>query len=76
MVISSRSEHPGNSKNTVLRNWKDKDGKRQKAEVPIPETVYQYNQSMGGVDRSDQLIKYYNVLRQTKKYWKTIFSLR
>lgn len=28
---------------------------------------------MSGVDRSDQLIKNYNVLRQTKKYWKTLF---
>ena len=27
---------------------------------------------MGGVDRSDQLIKYYNVLRQTKKYRNTL----
>ena len=28
---------------------------------------------MSGVDRSDQLIKNYNVLRQTKKYWNTLF---
>jgi len=28
---------------------------------------------MGGVDHSDQMIKYYEVLRQTKKYWKTLF---
>ena len=35
--------------------------------MPIPETIYEC------VDRSDQLIKYYNVLRQTKKYWKTLF---
>ena len=34
---------------------------------------YQYNRYMGGVDCSNQLIKYYNVLRQTKKYWKTLF---
>ncbi len=28
---------------------------------------------MNGVDRSDQRIKYYNLLRQTRKYWKTLF---
>ena len=28
---------------------------------------------MGGVDRLDELIHYYNVLRQTRKYWKTLF---
>lgn len=28
---------------------------------------------MGGVDKSDQLIHYYQVLRISKKYWKTLF---
>lgn len=28
---------------------------------------------MGDVDRSDQLLKYYEVVRITKKYWRTIF---
>ena len=28
---------------------------------------------MNGVDRSDQLIKNYNILRQTRKYWKMLF---
>lgn len=47
--------------------------KLRKKEVPIPSTVYSYNRFMSGVDRSDQLIMNYNVLRQTKKYWKTLF---
>ena len=32
-----------------------------------------YNKSMGGVDKSDQLISYHKISRRTKKYWKTIF---
>ena len=28
---------------------------------------------MNWVDHSDQMINYYNLLRQTKKYWKTHF---
>lgn len=62
----------GHSESTVVRNWKDENGNRQRGAVPIPTPVYHYNKYMGGVDRSDQLIKYYNVLRQTKKYWKTL----
>ena len=47
--------------------------KAKKKDVPIPIIVYNYNKYMNEVDRSDQLIKYYNILRQTKKYWKTLF---
>ena len=70
-VLSTK--HPGHSENKVQRNTKDSEGHHCKKDVPIPETVYHYNRYMGGVDRSDQLIKYYNVLRQTKRYWKTLF---
>ena len=65
--------HPGYSDSTVKRNAKDSSGHHEKRDVPIPLPVFHYNQQMGGVDRSDQLIHYYNVLRQTRKYWKTLF---
>ena len=65
------NEHPGHSETNVTRNVKDK-GVTEK-EVPIPAIVYSYNRFMNGVDRSNQLIKNYNILRQTRKYWKTLF---
>lgn len=67
------NEHPGHSDTKVTRNVKDKDGKTEKKEVPIPSIIFSYNCFMSGIDRSDQLINNYNVLRQTKKYWKTLF---
>jgi hypothetical protein len=66
------NEHPGHSEGVVLRNVKC-EGENEKKEVPIPVIVQNYNRYMNGVDKSDQLIKYYNVLRQTHKYWKTLF---
>ncbi|XP_055888603.1 piggyBac transposable element-derived protein 3-like isoform X1 [Biomphalaria glabrata] len=41
--------------------------------VKQPSIIKEYNVYMGGVDKSDQLINKYNVLRKTKKYWKTLF---
>ena len=38
-----------------------------------PSPIEHYNRFMGGVDMSDQLISYHRILRQTKKYWKTLF---
>ena len=59
------NEHPGHYESKVTRNVKDKDGVNQKKEVPIPAIVYSYNRFMNSVDRSDQLIKNYNILHQT-----------
>ena len=71
-VAVGSNQHPGHSEDTVLRNWKE-NGERKKKDVPIPIPIYNYNKFMGGVDHSDQMIKYYEVLRQTHKYWKTLF---
>ena len=70
-VSVTSNEHPGHSETKVTRNVKDK-GITEK-EVLIPAIVYSYDRFMNGVDRSDQLIKNYNILRQTRKYWKTLF---
>ena len=57
-IIVMSTSHPGHSMNTVLRNCKDSDGKRQKIPVPIPEPVYQYNRYMGGVTNSSNTIMF------------------
>ena len=74
-IVVLSTEHVGHSEYTVKRNAKDSTGKFVKKDVPIPSPVYFYNKQMGGVDKSDQLIHYYNVLQQTKKYWKTLFLI-
>ena len=70
-VLSTK--YPGYSEKTVKCNTKDADGHHEKSDVPIPSPIYRYNKYMSGVDKSDQLINYYNVLRISKKYWKTLF---
>ncbi|XP_062515599.1 UPF0746 protein DDB_G0281095-like [Corticium candelabrum] len=41
--------------------------------ISRPEAISDYNSHMGGVDKSDQMIKYYEVLHKSLKYWKKIF---
>eukprot|EP00117_Sycon_ciliatum_P038607 scpid58239/ scgid28658/ PiggyBac transposable element-derived protein 4 len=43
--------------------------------VKKPETIQVYNMAMGGVDKFDQLVASYRILRKTKKYWKTLFLI-
>ena len=39
----------------------------------VTQAIADYNSFMGGVDVSDQMIGYYNCLRPTRRYWKTLF---
>ena len=43
------------------------------APIQKPEVVHQYNQSMNGVDISDQLSVYYSFSRKSIKWWRKIF---
>lgn len=40
--------------------------------IVIPTCIVDYNKYMGGVDRSDQLAKYYTITRKTMKWWKKL----
>ena len=44
-----------------------------KQRVNIPPPLKGYNSNMGGVDLSDQLLKCYEIIRKSKKWWKTLF---
>ncbi|XP_072051974.1 piggyBac transposable element-derived protein 4-like [Amphiura filiformis] len=45
-----------------------------KCPVPAPPHVVDYNQFMGGVDRSDQLREYYSCSRKTQQWWRHILT--
>jgi len=42
-------------------------------EVMKPTAIEQYNQHMGGVDKSDQLLSYYGFSHRTVKWWRRAF---
>ncbi|XP_055083259.1 piggyBac transposable element-derived protein 4-like [Periophthalmus magnuspinnatus] len=64
--------HKADSGQTVKRKVKE-DGLWQTKDIPVPDSIVDYNANMGGVDLSDALIGYYTVHHKTKKWYKTFF---
>jgi len=63
------SNFHGTKMATVTRT--NKDG--SKCDIMCPETVKDYNESMGGVDKADMLKSLYGIDRKAKKWWHRIF---
>lgn len=63
-MLSSNTDH---AMDTVER-W-DRHSRTRKL-VPCPAVVKLYNQSMGGVDKADQMRGYYSTLKKCRKYWR------
>ena len=72
-VVSVMSSFHSGSHHTTTRRNTRKNGRHEVLQIKQPFAIHDYNQYMGGVDRSDQLIGTYNILRKTNKYWKTLF---
>lgn len=66
-VISSMS-NPTETKEVLRTN---ETGTRDK--VTCPEAVYLYNKYMGGVDKFDQHMSYYNISQKSRKWWIKLF---
>ena len=41
--------------------------------ISKPQVVEEYNQSMGGIDKADQMVLYYGYAHRTTKWWKRVF---
>ncbi|XP_031732493.1 piggyBac transposable element-derived protein 4-like [Anarrhichthys ocellatus] len=65
--------HKAHAEDTAQRRVKGADGHWALKEIPVPPTVKEYNQLMGGVDLSDALIGYYKVLHKTQRWYKMLF---
>ena len=73
-VCSMSTCFPGHSVNTISRKGKNPvTGLHEVCQIKVPMIIENYNKYMGGVDKSDQFLRYHSSLRRTTRYWKTLF---
>ena len=73
-VVMCSSLHEAVSDLTVVRKVKNREGGGfTHLQIPYPPAVRDYNEYIGGVDLSDMLVQCYQVVRNTRKWYKTIF---
>ncbi|XP_048063742.1 mucin-5AC-like [Megalobrama amblycephala] len=72
-VLMCSTIHKAFTGDSVTRNTKGADGVWKTRQIPVPSAVKDYSKYMGGVDLSDSLIEYYNVLQKTTKWYKIFF---
>ncbi|KAG1972424.1 hypothetical protein F2P79_000440 [Pimephales promelas] len=73
MVSMCSTMHKAYDGSTITRRVRNPKKEWEIREIPIPAAAKDYNKYMGGVDVSDALIGYYNVLHKTQKWYKTFF---
>ena len=66
-ILSSCCEPQG--ADTVTRRRRNQNS----TSLPCPPAVKMYSQYMGGVDRSDRMVRTYSVSRASKKWWFRLF---
>lgn len=65
--------HTAHSDKTVQRKMKQQDGSWTKVQIPCPTPITEYNEHMGGVYLSNQLVQYYSAQHRTTRWYRSLF---